>query len=137
MISSVVRDNLSVEDTQQIIGNDILDVMLQRCKLHYGMDLSVNNRIFAEAFSQDSNSANTDLFFFWACFQILMVLDEEENSSLRKEQTWVKNGLVDVFERYSTEYREEKNGRIRVFCEDHKDRLLKRLSDVTILYGEV
>jgi hypothetical protein len=34
-----------------------------------------------------------------------MVLDEEENSSLRKEQTWVKNGLVDVFERYSTEYR--------------------------------
>lgn len=32
---------------------------------------------------------------------------------------------------------EEKNGRIRVFCEDHKDRLLKRLSDVTILYGEV
>ena len=65
----------------------------------------MNNRIFAEAFNQDSNSANTDLFFFWACFQILMVLDEEENSSLRKEQTWVKNGLVDVFERYSTGYR--------------------------------
>lgn len=41
VISSVVRDHLSVEDTQQIIGNDILDVMLQRCKLHYGMDVEV------------------------------------------------------------------------------------------------
>ena len=42
VISSVVRDNLSVEDTQQIIGNDILDVMLQRCKLHYGMDVEID-----------------------------------------------------------------------------------------------
>lgn len=107
----------------------------------------MNIRIFAEAFSQDPKSPNTDLFFFWTLLQILMMLDEEENVNSRKEQIWMKHGLVDVFESYSTGYRgmkreyhllvEEKNGRIRVYCQDHKDRLLKKLNDVTSLYSDV
>ena len=36
-----MRESMQMEDAKQIIGESILDVMIRRCRQHYGMDVSV------------------------------------------------------------------------------------------------
>ena len=82
-----------------------------------------NIHIFADSFFQEATSEHTDLFFFWALHQILNMLDEEDSPAVnsnsntfnygsgeefqhnRREQWWVKRGLVEMLESYSSSYR--------------------------------
>ena len=36
-----MRKSMEMEDAKQIIGESILDVMIRRCRQHYGMDVAL------------------------------------------------------------------------------------------------
>lgn len=122
----VMHESMQMEDAKQIIGESILDVMIRRCRQHYGMDvglkkrfhaqLATNIRLFAEEYFKQPNADTTDLFFFWALRQVFTVLDEEEiamasttpvgdGQHVERESLWLRHGLVDVIEYYSGNYR--------------------------------
>ena len=72
--------------------------------------------MFAEEYFKQPSSDSTDLFFFWELRQVFTVLDEEESCSVAlspvsdtqhtgKEALWLRHGLVDVLEYYSSNYR--------------------------------
>lgn len=119
-------------------------------------------QVCAEEFFASRTNTHTDLFFFWRAFLLLSQLEDEENAiptvasmgsqlhTLRRvarESPWIQKGVIEVLGTCSTGNRgifgvrqsgvEEKCGRIRVYMQEKKERLVKKMLEAYNSFAEM
>ncbi|OAO17847.1 hypothetical protein AV274_0403 [Blastocystis sp. ATCC 50177/Nand II] len=140
------------EDTRALVGDDVFDVVLKRSGQSYGRDVATTVQVCAEEFFASRTNTHTDLFFFWRAFLLLSQLEDEENAiptvasmgsqlhTLRRvarESPWIQKGIIEVLGTCSTGNREEKCGRIRVYMQEKKERLVKKMLEAYNGFAEM